>query len=432
MSGRLLLIAAMLGARTAAAQQASEAILLRCSERSSALCASARVDLEAGTARRLMGADPVALTQAWKGRFGRDTALLGAGQPLVAGTGRILLLLDVSGSMKGAKIGTARLVLRQFIRALDSLPAGSVRVALAPFGSVDVARRIRAARFVVPDSAALRIDALPAPEKENTGLYSAVTFATERLRSELKQAPAGTIGLLVIVTDGNNDVGRGDDPGLLVGSAGLAEAARAVEDSPIGVGIVGIGDLDRQALKSLAGSRGQSFVVSASPGAFELSQPLSQIRRMLWTSWDVTIRLGATNRADLGRAPGVLSVDLAVGKDRVPGGSALWRPPLVALPAFAGTVPSGVLSAALVRGDNTGSWVGTALLAAFLALLLVEVWIVLPRFLWPPVAPAVVATAPSKERTPAPPKGAGTLRTDLKEVAPRKPTDVTASKGRRV
>ena len=426
----IAILAGLVLVRTGHAQQPADAALLHCAERSTALCVSTRVDLEPSTVRRLMAVDPDSVKHGWKARFGRDTAMAGGGQPLAVGTGRVLFLLDVSGSMKGGRDATARLVLRQFLRALDSLPRGSIRVAIAPFGSVNVASRIRAARFSIPDSAAAAIEALPAPERENTGLFSAVTFAIERLRSELAQAPPGSAGLLVIVTDGNNDVRPGDDAGLLVGAPGLATAARAVEESPIGVGIVGIGDLDRRALGSLAGSRGQTFVVSETPGLFELAKPLSQIRRMLWRSWDVTIRLAATNRAELGRAPGDLGVDLQVGKDRVPGGVGVWRPPLVALPAFAGTVPNGVLSATLVRSDGSSGWIGTALLAAFLVLLLVEVWIVLPRFLWPPVVPAAAGPAPAKAPV-ASPRGAGGLRTDLKEIAPRKPTDVTASKARR-
>ncbi len=424
--GLALVVPTVLGAQ----QPPPDAVLVRCAAGSSALCLSTRVDLTPESARRLMGADPAVLTQGWKARFGRDSALIGVGQPLAQGTaGRILLLLDVSGSMKGPRIGTARLVLRQFLRSLDSLPKGSVRVAIAPFGSIDVSRRIKAARFSIPDSTALGIDQLPAPEKENTGLYSAVIFATERLRSELAGAPAGAVGLLVIVTDGNNDIRPGDDPGLLEGQAGLAQAARTVDESPIGVGIVGIGDLDRQALRSLAGPRGQAFVVGNSPGAFELSQPLGQIRRMLWTAWDVNIRLASSSRADLGRAVSPVTVDLALAKDRVPGGTAVWRPPLVGLPAFAGTAPSGVLSGSLGRTEGAGSWIGSALLAAFLALLLVEVWIVLPRFLWPPVVPAgVPAGQPAKEKPVAP---SGALRSDLKEAPPRKPSDVTASRARR-
>jgi hypothetical protein len=378
-----------------------------------------------------MTTDPASLLQAWRARFGRDTALLGFGQPLPAGSvARILLLLDVSGSMKGTRIGTARLVLRQFLRSLDSLPAGAVRVAIAPFGSVEVAPRIEAASFTRPDSAAREIDDLPAPDRENTALYSAVALATDRLGRELRSAPPAAVGLLVVVTDGNNDIRAGDDAGLLQGAGGLARAAETVGASPAGVGIVGIGNLDQAALRTLAGPRGLVLPVAAGAGAFELGQRLGQILRMLGASWEVTIPLGSASRGELGRRPGTLLLDLAAGSERVRGGSALWRPPLVALPAFAGTVPRGVLS--LSRAETPASWVGSALLAAFVVLLLIEVWIVLPRFLWPPVPVAAAVPGPAGGREKASKAAPGALRADLKEAAPRKPTDVTAARARRV
>ncbi len=432
MKGPLVGVVLLAGALAPAEAQQPDVLLLRCAERSSSLCVSSRVDLEPANARRIMAVDPATLSQAWRGRFLGDTALQGIGQAMPAAAGgRILILLDVSGSMKGTKIGTARLVLRQFLRSLDSLPRGSVRVAVAPFGSVDVARRIQGSRFTIPDSAVIGIDGLPPPERENTALFSAVSLGTERLRTEIGAAPAGTVGLLVVITDGNNDIRAGDDAGLLQGAAGLTQAARAVAESQIGVGIIGIGDLDQQALRNLAGPRGQAFGVADGDGAFELGQRLGQIRRMLGSSWDVTIRLATSNRGELGRGPGSLGLDLVTGQDRIPGGTGAWRPPLVALPAFAGSVPAGVLSAALVRTDNPGSWVGAALLAAFVVLLLIEIWIVLPRFLWPPVRPAVAAAEPTTDKGRAPKPVAGALRSDLKEVAPRKPTDVTAARARR-
>src|SRR5690606_14599124 len=113
------------------------------------------------------------------------------------------------------------------------LPRGAVRVAVAAFGSVGVANRINNAVFTTPDSARLAVDALPTPDRENTGLYSAVELGMGRLAKELQGSESAGIGVLMLVTDGTeNDVGRpGDDSGLLAGPEGLRRAARAVDQS---------------------------------------------------------------------------------------------------------------------------------------------------------------------------------------------------------
>jgi len=439
-----LALAAAVPGHSLSAQQTGAVSLLRCGAGSEALCASVQVDLDPAHALRLTRDHGGRAADGWRGRFLRDTALVGVARPAANRRleGRVMLLLDVSGSMKGSKIGTARLVLRQFLQSLDSLPAGSVQVALAPFGSVDVAPRIGGARFTSPDSAELLIDDLPPPTQENTALYSAVALAVYRLNDEVRRAGDGALGLLVAITDGNNDVRAGDDPGLLEGPSGLAQVAATVEQSPITVGILGIGNLDRPALQTLAGPRGSVFVVSGDPGAYDLIEPLRQISGVLRGSWSVTFRLPSASRAGLGRGWHRLDLGLAAGGDRVAVGSAMWRPPLVALPAFAGAVPPGVLSAAASGPGRSREWATRVLVAGFLAVFLLEVWIVLPRLMGSGLR--LARSAPSPAPSPAPlPVGVTTvrrptglhrargIRADLTEAPPRKPDDITAAKARR-
>lgn len=408
------------------AGQDGEVSLVRCGELSARPCLATTISLRPEQARQLAGRSPDSLSLAWQARFLRDTSLVGRGRRTWSEGqrgNRVLVLVDVSGSMKNLGIGTAKLVVGNFLRTLDSLPPGSVRVAVAPFGSVSVADRIAAAQFTTPDSARLSIDELPNPDRENTGLYSAVESGVERLSRELGDAGDG-LGALVVLTDGDNDVGRaGDDPGLLAGAAGLARAAQAVDQSAAFTTIVGIGNLNAQALTTLAGPRGRAYLKSLD--AYELARPLAEVRELFATSWEVLIPLSIAREA-LGRGPATLIPSLGTIS-----ANALWRPPVIALPAFVG-----VASAALVPGGVGAAPVGFVLdrrwpLALMAVVLLFLLWFVAPRLLWPSSLEVASASPVPAASKPAP-QVAGGLRTDLKEVAPRRPSDVTAAKARRV
>lgn len=411
------------------------ASLLRCQDNRSAPCLSVRATFTPQNAVKLMGVDPADRGTGWRALF-RGDSLIGTGAPATTTpvASRVLVLVDVSGSMKGSKIGAARLVLRQFLGSLDSLPRGSVRVAVAPFGSANVAGRIGNARFEPPDSAGSAINGLPNPNRENTALYSAVTLGIHRLNDEVERAGSATVGLLAVLTDGNNEIRPGDDLGLLAGESGLVEAARAVSASPAAIGILGIGNLDRGALDRLAGSRGRVFPISGNPSAFDLARPLATMAGVLQTSWLVNFPVPAAGRSTLARGFDRLEVGLELGGELVPAGVAIWKAPAVALPAFAGTVPAAVRSP--VIGPGRGGWVGAALVAAVLLILMLEVWLVVPRMVWgagaglpPGPAPTGVVQQPSK-RAPEPAGRSTPIRADLTEAPPRKPSDVTASRAR--
>ena len=87
-------------------------------------------------------------------------------------------------------------------------------------------------------------------------------------------------------------------------------------------------------------------------------------------------------------------------------------------------------------GPGRGGWVGAALVAAVLLILMLEVWLVVPRMVWGagaglPAGPAPtgVVQQPSK-RAPEPAGRSTPIRADLTEAPPRKPSDVTASRAR--
>ncbi len=396
-------------------------VLLRCRSAAPTPCFMTAVDL--GPARRDSNAS-------WRASFRGDTAVPGVGRrsrSLESGAShRLLILVDVSGSMRdvvgtgrASRFGLTRAALRDFLVSLDSLPAGSVKVAIAPFGSRQVAPQIQASAFGTPREAQSALDRITDPRTdENTGLYSAVDLGVRKLEAELKTAGGGGLGVLLLVSDGVNQVfpNRGDDPDLLDGAAGLEQAARAVGRSRVLPSILGINRVDESVLRRLAGPRGQVTVVK--DDGYEIDRGLARTRDLLWTTWEVVFSPGST-REELGRS----WAELTAGAGG-PVGRGVWTPPTIALPAFEGTAPP-TLAPARGQDRTDRRWLLAPMLLVSLSLL----WGVVPRYLWPPVTDPL-AVAPAKaERGVAPPPGS--LRAGLTEVPPRRPTDVTASKARR-
>ncbi|MEO8451700.1 MAG: vWA domain-containing protein, partial [Gemmatimonadota bacterium] len=387
-------------------QTAEEATLVRCAAGSNRPCLLTTVGLDAAEARHLIGLEPDKVSAAWRASFLRDTALVPrarAGSSESARPVRLLVLVDVSGTMKNVGIGTVRLVLRQFLDTLSALPAGKVRVAIAPFGSKDVAGRINSAPFLTPDSAQGQVSRLPEPT-ENTALYSAVQLGATRVLSELKQTAPDGLGALVVITDGTeNDVeNRGDDPGLLKGPEGLQAAVKAVDQDRLVPWMIGLrgekgAPPNETILSTLAGPRGRKYLVRVD--AFELARPLTDVRGMLWSAWDLAVPLASTTREELGRGWLTLASWLALGKDGARA-TAQWTPPVLALPAFEGIAPAGLAQSGAGERMGTGGLVFDRRLplGLFLLVLVGLLWLMVPRLVWSPIAPA--AAAPAKNDAP--------------------------------
>jgi Mg-chelatase subunit ChlD len=338
----------------------------------------------------------------------------------------LLVLVDVSGSMAGGGMQAARSSLRGF---LGALPAGSARVAVAPFSSVQVQARIRQARFVPPAEAARQVDYLPVPQG-NTGLYTAVVTGLEVLERE-----RGARALLVI-TDGRNDVaGAGDDPGLLAGPEGQRGTTERVRGSGIPLYLVGFGTgVDANELRLLASSPGRDYTVPEDPVA--LARAFGRVGAELGATRELTWVLPVANRGWLARGAlpyGAWSVPEEGGVRR----DARWIPPLFALPAFAGVADSAAAAGWALQGDAGTAWRRAVILLA-LAGVLGLLWIGVPRWTWAAAADPGPVPAPRPRTIPLPGRGApepvaaGGLRTDLREAPPRRPADTTANAARRV
>ena len=399
---RLALAAALLAATQAAAQTE----LVRCAEGRSVPCFRTRVVLKPGA--------PLPDDSArWTGAAGalafREVdvrSVAGVERPLV-----LLVLFDVSGSMAGAGMQQTRSALRAFLREL-----GGSEVAVVPFGSREVTSGIRAARFGTPAAAEAQMDALP-PPAGNTGLYSAVATGAEVLADRLRSAPDGARGVLLVLTDGRNDVGHpGDEPGLLTGAEGRGRAVDVVRGARVPVWMVGIGNgVDAGELAALAGPMGTPHTVAFDP--VRLGRTLSGLRGALTTSRQVTAVLPVWGRSRLARGEARVRVEHAGGEPH----TARWRPPLMALPAFAGVASPAKPLAALAVEDEPAS--RTLLVFAFFASVLAILWWVVPALIWP------VRRIPRDP--PAAAEGDG-IRPGVREAPPRRPGDVTASLARRI
>ncbi len=403
---RAALAIALAAPLPAGAQAAPE--LVRCAPGSAHPCIRARLPLDpdAGDSVR------------WGGEAGGihfrevDVRIVrGAERPLV-----LLVLFDVSGSMAGEGMQQTRSALRTFLRGLAGSPA---EVAVVPFGSRGVTDGVRAARFGPPAAAEAQMDALPAPAG-NTGLYSAVQVGAEVLAARMRAAPAGARGILLVLTDGRNDVGHpGDEPGLLAGADGRAAAAAAVADARHPAWVVGIGrGVDAAELAALAGPAGAAHTVEFDP--VRLGRTLQGLRGTLSTTGEATAVLPPWALGRLARGEAGVRIRFAAPGAEPGERTGRWAPPLMALPAFAGVAaPSRPLPTRAEGGTPRTLWV-----AAFWATLLgVLAWVV-PALAWP--VRRVARAAP----TAAPP-GDG-LRAGVREAPPRGAGDVTAALARRI
>lgn len=425
--------------RAQVATSAEPVSMVRCSDNSNVPCLQTTVPLRPEEARASIDsasewkADIASLSL--RGGVARSTASLA--HPLT-----LLVLVDISGSMKGQGIELTRSALRTFI---SELPRTSVRIAVAPFASRNLAPQIRAASFTDPQSALAQVDALPQPEG-NTGLYSAVEIGSEVVKGALQNQPRDAWGALLVITDGRNDVRAGDDPGLLSGAPGREAAVNAVASSGSYVWLVGIGDApDGADLAALAGTHGERYLVAEDP--LLLHRVFAGIRDALFTTRALTYPAPTWARARLAR--GVFPMTVSRGDGRGCCAAAVagrWTPPLYALPAFSGVADSGTTTVkAITSFEQSEARVGSNLLVfAFFALVALVLWFVLPGLLWAdesvamagapaakladsvaPSAPPARAVAKAAAAEAAPP--VGNVRRGVTEAPPRRPTDVTGS-----
>jgi len=309
--------------------------------------------------------------------------------------GRIaLVLLDISGSMNRVlpsgktRFETAKDALEQFLAGFDN---SADRVAIVPFESHHVAETIQAAHFASTKSEAdLQIAALPTPgPKNNTALYSAVDLGLDVLSTEAG-SKGNTSGagapetLLLLMTDGKNEVLPGDDPGLLDGAAGLDQVAAKVQGSGIQVIAVGFGDpgsVDEGALQRLSTRYYMAEDAESLKRIFTFARTLltNRIRATFAAPWEDRASLAGKTlriRAKLRLPDGQMVVS----------GEQSWEPPEMGVPTFEGRCDTEELKAALPLAPTSTNWLTflrPILVFIGLGVLLIILWFWVPRLVWP-------------------------------------------------
>lgn len=323
---------------------------------------------------------------------------------------KLLIAYDVSGSMsENGGFEATRFALGRFLQKLPP----SLSVALVPFES----RRVRAGFNTAQFRSALDVNTqlrrLPRPDKGgNTALYQAVY---DGLRTLDRQAGAGDQSILLVITDGRNDVDHpADETGLLSGDAGLEQVRGAVAASKHRVWLLGAGrGVDSLVLSQIAGTKGRARVVAIE---FDLlSLALDAIKDEMTPRRLLVYGVPASAQATLARRS--RRFDLPALGD-VP---LTWRPPLVAMPPFEGVadsvlVPRGMREAVSDGGTDMRQRV---LIGVPLLLVVLVAYLAIPRIVGPPPE----ATAASA--TPVPARSHSSALRPATEAPPRRPTDIT-------
>ena len=304
--------------------------------------------------------------------------------------GRVaLILLDISGSMNHVlasgqtRFQTAKEALQQFLEGFD--PSVD-HVAIVPFESHRVSEQINAAKFAASKADAVaQIESLQYPQpKNNTALYSAVVLGLQVLARQTRANPGGAETLLIVMTDGKNEVYKGDDPGLLDGTSGLDAATRAVQASGIQVIGVGFGDpgsIDQNALRQI------STKLYMAEDLDKLKQIFTMARALLTNRIVATFATPWNDRGSLEGRSVTIKADLALADGRhMESPTRSWEAPQMGIPTFDGKCDAPELQAALQLAPSSGNLLTIlrpVLVFFGLGTLLLVLWFWVPRLVWP-------------------------------------------------
>ncbi len=317
-----------------------------------------------------------------------------AGESLSKVRGRTaLVIVDISGSMKKTLPGgqtrfdAAKQAIAHFLAGFEE---GADRVAVVPFESHGVQLQIQSGVFARTKAAALaQVEALPAPQdRNNTALYSSVVFGIDRLQEALpgieKETGESPEAMVIVLTDGNNEVFKGDDLGLLAGPSGLEEAARKVRTSGASVIAIGFGEtgsLDETALKQIS----TKYYLASD---FDGLKRIFQFTRTLLNN-----RLAATFSSPFPDRASLAGQNMAVTAElHLPNGQTLrsnetlWTAPQMGVPVYAGICSPEEKRAVLAALPASAGWMSIIRpLGVFcgLGLLLIILWNWVPRLIWP-------------------------------------------------
>lgn len=304
-----------------------------------------------------------------------------------------LIVIDTSGSMlQRMPSGQTRFEAAKAAasRFLDGFEQGLDQVAIVPFESHQVAPRIRAAQFATTvEQARQQIDALPEPQiPNNTALYSAIDVSLDvllqKMASDTANAARSSEVMLIVLTDGRNDVQAGDDPGLL-GDEGTEIVGGKVGASGVQVIAVGLGNSSSIDMPALERVSTRSYLVSDEES---LSRAFSFARELLLNRLQVTFQSPEEDRASLGGQSLRVQMTLAGPAGNIESNQAVWSSPQMGLPLFEGDCEPAELKALLADPtlQTESSWWGVirpVLVFLGIGALIMILWFWIPRLVWP-------------------------------------------------
>ncbi|MBO0856963.1 MAG: VWA domain-containing protein [Chloracidobacterium sp.] len=215
-------------------------------------------------------------------REGRDFMPFKAYNRSEGGALYVMMLFDLSGSMITNNLGSRSRLdsAKEAARGLlDKFRPGD-RIAIAPFESHNVREQIDSAVFAeTQQEVEAQIDRLQARRDGNTALYSATIFALDRLQSIKK---TDRQYMLVVLTDGKNDLRPGDDPETLQRKDTLDDVIRRLNETNIQTFTIGVGaGADAAALREMVFPRENKEQYSSAADTQTLAKFLASAKQSL-------------------------------------------------------------------------------------------------------------------------------------------------------
>jgi hypothetical protein len=424
----LLGLLALAAAPAMSAQAPARLELVRCAAGSDVPCVRTRVTLGAAARAGMGMLDSSGESKAWSGELAGGALVapgLAAAHTALVPT-RLLVLIDRGSGMAGEGIAFTRIALKSWLSGLDS---SAIQVAIAGFDGRDLAPQIAGVTFRSPAAVLAVVDSMPAPAaKGHSPLYSATLLGAERVAATVASSP-GAVGGLLVITAGQNDVGRGRDAvDLLSGTSGLSHAVAGIGSAAQRTWIMALGSTDPPAddLRTLAGPAGSAYAVALNPNA--IAARLAAIAREFIGARDLTFGVGAIGTAALARTAAGGAASLGVDSTAIKVAMLSWRPPLIAMPSFQAVADPSALSPALREALLLGVGGGSnrPFVALLMAALVAGIWLLVLRVGW---RESIAAVPVARERASTTRTMATGVKTE--EGAPRKPEDITHQTARR-
>jgi Mg-chelatase subunit ChlD len=320
---------------------------------------------------------------------------LGSGQDSSQRPNIVLIEVDISGSMNSpVSAGVSRFDAAQtaIAKYLESMQGGVDQIAIVPFESHHVVSTIQSAVFTSKrDEAMAQLKALPRPgTKNNTALFQAVYSGVQSMQNEMTSlVKPGTTAedfqpRVIVMTDGKNEVMRGDDADLLDGPLGMQQAVAKVTAS--GLDVVGIGFGDRSGIDTEALKRLSKRVFLATTGD-ELMQIFRDTTPLKTSNLEVTFLSPWADRASLASNDPQFAFTLTL-----PDGRKLTSPlvryatPAMAAPLYERQATAEEMQALIAVRPLANSGWDTVLRGLLVfggcGVLLLLLWFWIPRLIW--------------------------------------------------